>query len=121
MTNKEAYLKIQEFINEVQLGIKRSSLDIIEPLNIIRALTKEQSNPTLSDCIKEWEEREFMVTEYARGLLIESKKYDLTIDICKANLIYEISDYFESNPAFMTPELHHLLTKTLKALEVEND
>lgn len=82
----------------------------------------EIASSNFSECIKEWEERGYKIRNYDRELIIESEQYDLDITICKANLIYEISNYYRDKPACISPDLHHLLSKTLKALEeMKND
>jgi hypothetical protein len=115
MTSKEAYLKIQEFINDVQLGIKRSSLDIIEPLNIIRALTKEQSNPTFDECIKEWEDKGFTVEHDEDYLFLRHEQHRISMFINKREIQYHV--FY----GYITLKLNELLNKTLKALEVIKD
>jgi hypothetical protein len=113
MTSKEAYIKIQEFINDVQLGIKRSSLDIIEPLNIIRELTKEQT--TLLECIKEWEERGFIVNNNELYIFLHHEQYGISMFINKKEINYHV--YY----GYISLELNELLNKTLKALDVEKN
>ena len=119
MTSKEAYLKIQDFINDIQLGITRSSLDIVEPLNVIRNLTK-QSQPTLSECIKEWEDKDCDVIEWNNPKRYEISNVDETIYF---EIIQIKGKYLVDNHCceYAKPEIIHLLSKTLKALEVENE
>lgn len=120
MINEEI---LDTIINDVTWSYEESGdkvpQNILDTLNEIKQMFKNQ--PTFDECIKKWEEKGYEVNiSIDRKLVIESEKYDLTINICKANLIYEISNYYENEPAFMTPELHELLTQTLKAMEVEN-
>lgn len=123
MTSKEAYLKIQEFINDVQLGIKRSSLDIIEPLNIIRELAKEhaileeynvtpeilrevlltgqifRNQPTFDECIKMWKDRNAKIKinhEHLLTIYIPHKdidKYLICINFWKTSGRYDTHIY----------------------------
>ena len=97
--------------------------EYLKHCDTLQKLVNQQSNPTLSECIKEWEDNGCFITESNKELIIESCEdfRDLDITICKANLIYETSNYYRNKPACISPDLHHLLSKTLKALEVENE
>lgn len=118
MTNKEELQKHIQLLNEIK--VRYPILN--DTIKYLEEYQQTLSNPTFNECIKEWIEKKYRVHNYKRELIIESKKYDLTINICKANLIYEISNYYEDKPAFITPELHELLTQTLKAMEkMKND
>lgn len=143
MTGEEAYnylLGLLELEDDIRWPLVKESMNkfkelvdqqsILEEYNVTPEILREvlltgqmfRNQPSLNECIEAWEKREFRVNEYKRELLIESKKYDLTINIYKTNLTYEISDYYESNPACVLPELHQLLTQTLKVMEkIKND
>ena len=98
---------------------------ILEEYNVTPEILREilmtgqmfSNQPTFEECIREWKEKGYAILNRKPELTIESEKYDLCIRICKANLIYEISNYYEDKPAYVSPELHQLLSKTLKALE----
>lgn len=119
MTSKEAYLKIVDFINDIQLGIERSSLDIVEPLNVIKKLTKQQSNSTLSECIKEWEDRGFVYENNDKRIYFANEKENILIYIQKELKDVTISVYHYNYAQTISFDLYNLIHKTLKALEVE--
>lgn len=77
-------------------------------------INEKQSNPPLSDCIKEWEARGWKVTISKREIEIRDTKTLTYISIDKKDKAYWCS-------AYLPFEEHYLLSKTLKALEVEND
>jgi hypothetical protein len=82
---------------------------------------KHKENPFLSECIKEWEERGF--TFKKRGLLveIESKEWNVNIHIWMDDNELLISNYEENYYTIIPYDLVYLLSKTLKALEVEDE
>ena len=75
---------------------------------------KHKENPTFSECIKEWETRGWKVTISKREIEIRDTKTLTYISIDKKDKAYWCS-------AYLPFEEHFLLTKTLKALEVENN
>ena len=117
MTSKEAYLNVVDFINDLKLGIERSSIDIIESLNVLRELTKQETQPTFEECIKEWEDDEF---EFNKIFCYELKNKKNNIRI-----------YFDNGPVGIECSIEGIVTskqlirliKTFKVLgwEVENE
>ena len=118
------YNQASIFRNLVQANNSVEQLKIYDKSNAVaieNEITELTQKPTLDECIKEWKEKGYAILNRKPELTIESKHYDLCIRICKANLIYEISNYYEDKPACILPELHYLITKTLKALEGMKD
>lgn len=77
-------------------------------------LEKEFETPTFEECVKEWEERGWKVTISKREIEIRDTKTLTYISIDKKDEAYWCS-------AYLSFELHYLLTKTLKALEEMED
>lgn len=77
---------------------------------------EQQKNPTLSDCIKEWEERGFVVSNHDKRIVIK-----LT-DEATDGFIHISKRFKETYMRCVLPyDLIQLLSKTLKALEVCED
>lgn len=81
----------------------------------------EIAGPTLSECIKEWEDKGFELKENTEhNLLFRHHKDDNVVEIFKRYLSYMYYPYFNDGTILSIPfELHDLIHKTLKALEVE--
>ena len=81
----------------------------------IKKQERNRSQPTLSECIKEWESRGFIVSNHDKHIVI--KLTDEAID----GFIH-ISKRFKKVyiRCVLSYDLVHLLSKTLKSLEVEN-
>ena len=83
-------------------------------------LEKEFETPTLSDCIKEWEEKGWTVDELKQFPII--KIWKLNKEQRFVDNIYIFSKTLKSKIDFDADyETLNLLTKTLKALEVEDE
>lgn len=91
----------------------------VTPENIREVLLTGQmfrNQPTLSECIKEWEDRgwTYRRSKYYNWFFVEKEYKEISFDCDKIN--YECESFFE-----IDLELNILITKTLKALEVENE
>lgn len=103
MTSKEALINLKL---DVSVKGKLSKFQQI----CFECLEKELENHTLSECIKEWEEEGWEVYVSNREIeLLETNSLN-TISIDKRDKCYWCNYY-------LSFELHHLLSKTLKALE----
>lgn len=69
---------------------------------------------TFDECVKEWNKKGWLVSIHKREIEIRDTKTLTYISIDKKDKAYWCS-------AYLSFELHYLLTKTLKALEVENE
>ena len=91
---------------------------ILDTLNEIKQMVRNQ--PTLSECIKEWKDRGWTVDELKQFPVIEIWKLNKEQNVVDNIYIYpkklnsQIDFYANS-------ETLNLLTKTLKALEVEDE
>ena len=87
---------------------------------IIQELINQQSNPTFKECIKEWEERGWTVSELKQFPVIKIWKLNQKQGV--VDNIYIFNKTLTSKIDFDADyETLNLLTKTLKALEVENN
>ena len=85
---------------------------------IIQELINQQSNPTFKECIKEWEERGWTVSELKQFPVIKIWKLNQKQGV--VDNIYIFNKTLTSKIDFDADyETLNLLTKTLKALEVE--
>ena len=111
MTSKEAYnylLGLLELEDDIRWPLVKESMDKI------KELIDQQSNPTFSECIKEWEDRGWEVYVSNREIeLLETNSLN-TISIDKRDKCYWCNYY-------LSFELHHLLSKTIKVLEEMKD
>ena len=78
-----------------------------------KELIEQQSSSTLSECIKEWNENGFDVDIYALEIAIHNHNIEFTIDLKDKTLFME--GEYNSFPY----DVVHFLSKTLKALEME--
>ena len=133
MTSKNKYIKtLDKFLDIMKSKSKPSFYEnekyqIAEDLitackkaDLYDELTQE---PTLSECIKEWNEKGFDVDVYALEIVIhnrcsvdkEEHSVEFTIDLKDKTL------FMEGECNSFPYDVVHLLSKTLKALEVSND
>ena len=116
MTSKEAYNYLLGLLESG--GDMRWSL-VKESMNKFKELIDRQSNPTLSECIKEWEDRGWTVDELKQFPVI--KIWKLNKEQRVVDNIYVFNKTLKSKLDFDADyETLNLLTKTLKALEVED-
>ena len=119
MTSKEAYNYLLGLLESG--GDMRWSL-VKESMNKFKELIDRQSNPTLSECIKEWNKKGFDVDVYALEIVIynystvDKEEDEIEISIRLDNKIISYVNDVE-----LSFDLHHLLSKTLKALEEMKD
>lgn len=95
----------------------------IDSMNIFKKLVDEKLNkPTLKEIIKEWEEKGWEVKENTdHHLLFRYHKEDNAVEIFKRDLSYMFYQWFDDGTQLSIPfDLHNLIHKTLKALDVEN-
>ena len=85
--------------------------------NNLQDLINQNKPLTLDECIKEWKEKGWKVDKYSYA--IELWKYN--IYHLKETIIIFTSDRHLTADFDITYEISNLLTKTLKALEVEID
>ena len=83
-------------------------------------LLHEKIEPTLDECIKEWEERGFVFSNYDTLLIFKSVAKDISIEIYTNDMCITVWDYECNEIQALDFDLVFLLSKTLKALEVEN-
>ena len=131
MTSKNKYIKtLDKFLDIMKSKSKPSfyenekdqiAEDLITACKKADLYDELNQNPTLEQCIKEWEERGYVFKK--RGLLveIESKKWNVNIHIWMDDNELLISNYEENYYTIIPYDLIHLLSKTLKALEIENE
>ena len=122
MTSKEAYnylLGLLESGGDMRWSLVKESMDKI------KELIDQQSNPTLSECIKEWEENYGVLQndEYYLEVIDEWNVRILIDKKTKRYQCYSVSDDIRrlETPMFVEIDAHHLLSKTLKALENNNE
>ena len=82
---------------------------------ILQELVDQQHSHTLLECIKEWNEKGFDVDVYALEIVIHNCYIEFTIDLKDKTLFME--GEYNSFPY----DVVHLLSKTLKALEVKDE
>ena len=127
MTSKE----IDEILKSPITQSAKGSFMSIEQLEQIKNKLEEseqQLNYTLSECIKEWNEKGFDVDVYALEIVIYNYS-TLEIVIYNYSTVDKEEDEIEisirldnkivsyTNDVELSFDLHHLLSKTLKALE----
>lgn len=124
MTSKEECL---DLIDDVRCTIGCECIhasilnEIYEYLDEIEKFINQQSNPTLSECIKEWEEKGFIVNNQFKDYqyyTISSGYFDME-DIFIYISLNSVNEFYYSLEGHLNIELNELLAKTLKALEVE--
>jgi hypothetical protein len=104
------------------LAINRAD-DCVEELDKVARYfinEKHKENPTLSECIKEWNEKGFDVDVYALEIVIYNySTVDKEEDEIEISIRLDLKTISYTNDVELSFDLHHLLSKTLKALEVE--
>ena len=133
MTSKNKYIKtLDKFLDIMKSKSKPSFYEnekdqIAEDLitackkaDLYDELTQE---PTLSECIKEWEERGFEVTgNNSFHLLLINYTIDNVVEIYKKDLSYRFYQWMnDESELSIAYELHNLIHKTLIALEGMKD
>lgn len=116
MVNKEELQKHIQLLNE----IKTRYPILYDTIKYLEEYQQTLSNPTLDECIKEWEDKGFKTNIYQDILYIKSWKLKCEIRIWISDLTYVCSKWHKPFYYTMDMELHNLLTKTLKALEVKD-
>ncbi len=118
MTSKEQLIEAFKTIE------RTLEYDCDKELTILYDFIKQQTNqPTLSECIKEWEEEGFEVRENSLHYLFLIN-YDKNINILfrKFELSYKVEDFYDDEDSLVVSfVLHNLIHKTLKALEEMKD
>lgn len=125
MTSKNKYIKtLDKFLDIMKSKSKPSfyenekdqiAEDLITACKKADLYDELNQNPTLSECIKEWNEKGFDVDVYALEIVIHNYNIEFTIDLKDKTLFME--GEYNSFPY----DVVHLLSKTLKALEVEDE
>lgn len=93
-------------------------------IDILKELVDQQSNPTLLECIKEWEDRGYLcfLSKEPKLLDISNLEEYSVIKIGLENKHYiKVDSVLYSSFVPITFEEHNLIHKTLKALEVEDE
>ena len=124
MTSKEKLKDIRYLINEFysectednQIKSKEVFMQYCD--DIEQELTQQ---PTLSDCIKEWEEKGFKVENNDKRISFENKKENTVIYVDKKIKEVQICVFHYNYAQNISFDLHNLIHKTLKALEVQNN
>jgi hypothetical protein len=93
-----------------QLGLTKRNKDKLKELT---------QNPTLSECIKEWEDKGYECLKGSHIISLFHKEKDIEIAIYLEDKSYCKAEKNGTDYEWITFEEHQLLTKTLKALEVE--
>ena len=135
MTSKEAYnylLGLLESGGDMRWSLVKESMDkfkeLIDQQNILEEYNVRPENirevlftgqmfrnqPTLEECIKDWEEKGFIVDNNKFCIHLEHIQYQGDMFIHKEEKKYHV------HYGYISLELNELLTKTLKALEVED-
>lgn len=112
MTSKEIIKELRKEIDKIlQTGKSLRSYRIYQYLDML-----EKDNPTLSECIKEWEDRGWtsFKSKSFGWFIVEKDCKKIIFDWNEIN--YSCAKEFD-----IDLELHNLINKTLKALEVEDE
>lgn len=80
----------------------------------LECANKLKAKPTLEEVLKEWEEKGYIVNNNKFSIFLHHEQHSLSLFINKEEKKYHI--YY----GYISLELNELLSKTLKALEVEN-
>ena len=119
MTNKENLETIVDAViwSYEECGDKVPQ-NILDTLNEIKQMVRNQ--PTLSECIKEWEEEGWTVDELKQFPIIKIWKLNKEQNVVDNIYVYpkKLNSTIDFNADYGTL---NLLTKTLKALEMENE
>lgn len=126
MTNKEQCLDLIDDIR-CTIGCEYIHASILSEIykyldEIEKFINQSSSNPTFEQCIKEWNENGFDVDIYALEIIISNHStVDKEEDEIEISIRLDKKTIFYVNDVELSFDLHHLLSKTLKALEVENE
>ena len=113
MTSKEIDEILKSPITQSAKG-RFISIEQLEQIKNKLEESEQQLNYTLSKCIKEWEERGFIVNNNDFYIFLHHEQHCVSMVIEKKEMKYHT--YY----GYISLELSELLHKTLKALEVEN-
>lgn len=83
-------------------------------------LFHEKIEPTLDECIRKWEEKEFEVENNDKSISFRNTKLNIDIYVDKLCKEIQICVCHYNYAQTISFDLHNLIHKTLKALEVEN-
>lgn len=115
MVNKEELQKHIQSLNE----IKTRYPILYDTIKYLEEYQKTLSNPTLDDCIKEWEERGWRWhMDKICIKLINKEDEDIDIHMWLSDKTY--AKAYKEFYQYITLEEHNLIHKTLKALEVKD-
>lgn len=112
---------LEEIINAVIWSYEECGFEvpqnILDTCNKLKQICKNQF--TFDECIKKWKEKSYDVFEWNNPKRYEISNGDETIHF---EIIQIKGQYLVDNHCcqYAEPEIIHLLSKTLKALEVEN-
>lgn len=145
MTNEEAYnylLGLLELEDDIRWPLVKESMDkfkelidqqsILEEYNVTPEILREvlltgqmfRNQPTLLECIKEWNEKGFDVDIYALEIAIHNHS-TVKYEADEVEFIIDLLSKQVSMPkgcwAKLDFKIYHLLSKTLKALENNNE
>lgn len=131
MTSKEEYAAIiDKLCNKMLCGgeclVGEGKCELLETIReaIIKAVKYDELNQnlTLSECIKEWNEKGFDVDVYALEIVIHNySTVDKEEDEIEISIRLDKKTIFYVNDVELSFDLHHLLSKTIKALEGMKD
>ena len=115
----KTYDEALKTLNDIRtyLAISRAD-DCVEELDKVAKYfinEKHKENPTLKKCIKEWEERGFIVNNNDFYIFLHHEQHCVSMVIEKKEMKYHT--YY----GYISLELSELLTQTLKALEGMKD
>ena len=115
----KTYDEALKTLNDIRtyLAISRAD-DCVEELDKVARYfinEKHKENPTLSECIKEWEERGWKGEISTSAIQINYIKFGRLSGIHIYKWLKEVRILYEN----LHYEEFHLLSKTIKALEVE--
>lgn len=126
MTNKQKeilkpYIDFKDHCIHRGLPFQISEINLMSKFEVglLNYFDKQNKNPTLSECIKEWEDRGFEVRVNSIHYLFLIN-YDKNIKVLfrKFELSYKVEDFYDDEDScVISYELHNLIHKTLKALE----
>lgn len=114
----KTYDEALKTLNDVRtyLAINRAD-DCVQELDKVARYfinEKHKESPTLEQCIKEWENKGFIVKNDKDYIFLDYGEYGIGLFIDKREMKYHI--FY----GYISLELNKLLTKTLKSLEVKN-
>ena len=120
----KTYDEALKTLNDIRtyLAISRAD-DCVEELDKVARYfinEKHKENPTFSECIKEWESKGWIVDELKQFPVIKIWKLNKEQNVVDNIYVYpkKLNSTIDFNADYGTL---NLLTKTLKALEMENE